>query len=405
MLGGCGSTSSDSPSAGGSAGQGTGGMGTGGVGTGGTGGAPSQTGCRGIEKAYWLFSSTPGAYFNDPYLLLKSDGDKCTAAVAVEGHPARPYSVSFSEQLVTLKPINKPAKGGNSSLTMFHLYEWKEIRLGYDQTALTGSGESDVFYRWDEEDIWGEEDLTWKIELRQPEPATLDLEQRMLPWAAAPVSAFPPVQTLAPHLEGPTSDWTFKDVAEADAVGVVQADATFAGTWDDVRGKTVTISAAKGLALLDGADFGSASASVDVIDIGAAVGTHAMSDLSTLAKLGYVAPYDQGACKTLGCVELSGCSYNGIAGQLDTTNKKEVVLSMRLRGPSFNSPSASRVAVIAEDGTRLSASKGGSFVTGQEVQDWVYDVSGYSKVGFSIEGATSCHGWGDPLLVDKVLAQ
>ncbi len=194
-------------------------------------------------------------------------------------------------------------------------------------------------------------------------------------------------------------------MTETDAVGVVQADATFAGKWDDVRGKTATISATKGLRLLDGADFGSTSATLDVIDIGAAIAMHDMSDLSTLAKLGYVAPCNLGACKTLGCVELSGCSYNGIAGQLDTTNKKEVVLSMRLREPAFNSPSASRVEVIAEDGTRLSASKGGSFVNGQEVQDWVYEVSGCSKVGFSIEGATSCHGWGDPLLVDKVFAQ
>ncbi len=202
LLGGCRSTSSDSPSAGGSAGQGTGGAGTGGLGTGGN---PQQTGCRGLEKAYRIFSSTPGSYFRDPYLLLRTEGESCTAVVAVQGYPARSYSVSFGENLVTLRPNGEPAKGGSSSLTTFHLYAWKEIRLGHNQTELSGSGETAVFYRWDEEDVWGEESLTWKIELRQPEPAELDLDKRMLPWAATPVGAFPPVPTLASHLEGPTS--------------------------------------------------------------------------------------------------------------------------------------------------------------------------------------------------------
>lgn len=82
------------------------------------------------------------------------------------------------------------------------------------------------------------------------------------------------------------------------------------------------------------------------------------------------------------------------------------MVSLRANPLYSNPPNDAYVTIVAEDGTEISPSTGGTFGLEWE-QTWTYDVTGLARVGFSMDSTQLCSaGWtAAPIIVESVFAQ
>ena len=381
---------------------------TGGGTGGGTGASTSgsTSACQDMEGAYQLaVSSDSYIYGEAPWVWLHEEADGCRATVACQQFPGRTYAVTIAQDSVQLAPVGPAARGGHQGQTEHHLSDWMQITLARTAAGLSGTGWAEVWVDWNEEDIWGSESEQVQLKLDAPQPAVLQVGAPILPWRSYSFTTTRPVDALAKRLSVAGEGWTIEDEQSQEAVGVIEATARFGGSWDSVRGKSLALGVDSGLADLAGQLLQPNALTVQVLDIGPAIPDHELVDTSTLATWGFVKAYTDGPCSTEGCVSVLGdCGeYAGIGGQIDTTDMTELVVLLRIaeEGP----PTMESISAVAEDGTALKQLKGGIDWYEVKEQEWVYDVAGMSKVGFAVEAASSCHGWGGPLIVERVYAR
>lgn len=373
------------------------------------GGFPDN-GCGAAEGAFQLAGSGfPG---DGPWILIQTQETGCRAVVACSGHPARAYRVTSSPDALTLEPTGDAAVGGSREPTQFHLTHWNRIDIELEGGTVADSATANLLVEWSEEDIGSEDPMTADLTVGPPQPATIAQLEAILPWRRAELQVSRPVEAFAPKLGAPAG-WSFEDQVIDDAPGVITAEAWFSGSWDDVRGATIALDVDASLADLGGMLVDATDVEVAVLDVGPAVQDHDMSSTDGLATWGNVQPYDQGACAGGGCLLVKGVcgQYAGVAGQLRVDGKSELSLVMHVDGELgewVNIPYLYRVEVVVPDGSKLEPTSGGSF-DGNNAQaldaTWTYDVSGLDLVGFSVEAASYCHGWGGPIIVDAVRAQ
>jgi hypothetical protein len=320
---------------------------------------------------------------------------------------------------------------GYSEPTGHHLTEWNEITLSVVDAKLDGTASARVKWSYNEEDV-GEDGveileltlladassataaieaelLPWDHHTTRIRRRVSDaLQAEVLPWAAAKVMVSRPTPGIAPHLVLPAG-WTAVDVVE-DGHGIREALVSFTGDWDEVGGQEVSLSLRDDLIDLSGTPVSFAAMSISVLDVGPAQLAHDMSSADTVATSGgEIEAYVEGECADTGCLKLDAfCNERAmVAGQLLLDGQSEITVRMRKDTVTEypEDPSFYRVALIAEDGTRLDPKVGGTWDWENPEQAWVYDAAGHSKVGFSVATTDYCHGWGGPLILDEVSAQ
>jgi hypothetical protein len=232
----------------------------------------------------------------------------------------------------------------------------------------------------------------------------------MLPWDAATILASSPVPSVASLFALPDGPWIGTDIQENHAVGVIQGELRFLGSWDDIRGKTLDFNILPTSLDLGGQPIITKSLPVSVHQIGPPRKEHKMPDTSTVATWGGVAAYTEGDCATLGCVIVQGYCGNfaGMAGQVLTKGASKVVVSMRLEsdGTYINEPSSlSSIRLLTPLGQSLTSDKEGQWEFDHVEQVWTYDTEGHDVIGFAIESSSYCHGWGGPIIVESIRAE
>lgn len=380
--------------------------GQGGTGTG------NEASCQSVAGAYQLARSDAQlgyGYGDAPWMLLREAAGRCEAVVANDGFPGRAYQVTFTESSVELVPVGLAARGGHEGLTEHHLTDWSRILLHLSGSELGTTGVADIAVDMYEEDIGDTHEMTMDVSVQAAEPAALEGPIAVLPWRAASLMTTRPVTDLAESVSPPSGEWLVQNVTTDQAVGVIQAEMTFEGLWEDIRGRTLPITVDAGLADLAGLALALPNLTVEVRDVGPPVSAHELHDTTTLATWGPVEPYTRDDCATNGCVAVRGeCgAFAGIAGQLDTDGMSEVVLAMRQASyeGQVDPPAFARAEVVGELGVIAPLVSSGEWPYDDVPVEWIYDVSGLRKVGFAIEASSYCHGWGGPVIVDRVFAR
>jgi hypothetical protein len=383
-----------------------------GDGAGGAGGTPQAT-CENVAGTFVLV----GSDFADegPWVWIHESSELgCGAVVSSVGHDGRRYQIAVTDTAAVLTPVSAPAIGGSKTPTEHRLTEWNQIRLDLVGGKLAGTATADVVIDWNQEDIWGTYPNTLELALAEAPPATLGVSGAMLPWRTTRLLASRPSPDISAQLALPSSQWSATDLVEPDAEGIIAATLAFSGAWDAIRGQTLAVSVLPGMVDLSGAPVATSELAISVHEIGPPLPAHPMFDTSGVASWGAVEPYGEGACATLGCLriggypQMHGCGVlAGIGGQLLTEGKTEAVLSMRLESDEtyVNVPMLWNVEVVTEAGTKLAPKAGGAWDSEKAEQVWTYDVTGQARVGFAIESALYCHGWGGAIIVDAVTAQ
>lgn len=405
-----------------------------GPGVAGSGGAAEASPtCSDVAGSYSLERIEQYSFYGGgPWVWIRDDEQiGCTALVSTSGFPAQRYDVALSADAVVLTPITEPSLGGDVGTpepSGHHLTEWNEITLPIIDASLTGTATASVKWSYDEEDIFDMGEETIEVSLRAASPATAaieavlppwnndntvvrrvvsdNLDAAMLPWAAVKVMVSRPTAGISDHLVLPPG-WEAVDVE--DGHGVREALVSFSRDWEEVQGHEVSISL-EDLLDISGMPVTSGPMSISVIDAGTPWSTHDMTSTDTLTTLsGRVEPYLAGACADTGCLKLDAfCGdRTTVAGQILLEGHSEIALRMRtdMAVEYPEDPAFYGIEFVAEDGTRLSPSDGGTWNTDNPEQLWVYDAAGHSKVGFSVSTTRYCHGWGGPLILDDISAR
>jgi hypothetical protein len=359
-----------------------------------------------VAGAYQLVAEEFDSLYGEaPWILVRAEGRGCEAVVACERNLGRAYDATIANGSLHLSPRGPAAVGGGSDPIGYHRSEWNAIALRATAAGLTGPGTANVRFEYDEEDVWDSWQETVELSVEEPTQAALGAAISGLPWSGTSVYSSRPVEELASYLVLPSPDWTANDRVDPNAVGVISSSVDYAGNWDALRGRRVEIGVEPNLTDLAGLPLSTTTLETEVRDIGPAVAAHDFHDTSTVATWGNVEPFLDGDCATSGCISiLGGCGRpEGVAGQIDPAGMEELVLSMRL-ADFDDPPDGYFVEVVGADGTRIPPTSGGDWID-PELHEWTYDIAGEARVGFLITASAACHGWGGPIVVDRVFAR
>jgi len=334
-----------------------------------------------------------------PWVLLREGEHGCEAVVASPGFPGRAYDVFLGSGNIELAPLGPVAHVRHHFRPESELTEWKRLYLDLAADGLTGAGTVETLVSNEHADVGpGFYEETLDVRMTAPDPTSL-MPRTNVPWRPVTISATRPIETFAANLSVPSAQWSVQDVQTVAAVGTVEAEVSFHGNWDDVRGQSFVVGADPGLTDLAGLTTSTTEVLIEYRDVGPAVPSHDFHDTSTLALWGGAQAFINEDCAELGCIGIVGAhnEWAGIAGQLDTTGKTEVVLAMR------DFADRSRASVVTENGTELVPVSGGEFE--RDDHEWVYDVSGHTRVGFTIEARSVDPSFYEPLVVTRVFAR
>jgi len=253
-----------------------------------------------------------------------------------------------------------------------------------------------VLNRYDEEDIWEEwEESLEGLQLIAAAPGELLSGSAQLPWESFELTTTQPVEQIAEALALPEG-WSVEDKQIEGAVGVHSATLRFAGDWELIRGRQISMEIPEGLENLAGVAL-EAEAALEVLDIGPAVESHTAEGDTVLATWGS-SQLREGLCEEGACVARvrGSCGLGGVAGQLNTNGRSQVVLEMQFemefQGWSDATPN---VSVFGLDRRRLEAKREQLSEGDLLTERWTWDLSGEERVAFVLQVMTYCHGWGD----------
>lgn len=337
--------------------------------------------CGGIDGEYTL---------GPAWMFIRGNEEQgCIASVAVSGHPAVLYSVTLTDTSAVLIPQSYQAiSGWEKAISSYDEY-WEKIVLDKSENELLNWGVADVSVcYWQEDIINCEEKEPRDLLIGEASAGKVFTKDVVLPWQRASIMASQPVKNLESFLSLPSVEWNMEDVVVGSENGIVESKVSFHGSWDDVRGHDITFDIKEGLENLAGTLIEQTDVNVKYLDIGPAIFEHKFLEMDTFATWGEVRTSEEGGATLEGpCGE-----WSGVAGQLDTIGKKEMIIEFSGPGPLFELD----IEVVTVSGVPLERVDNAGFV---------YDVSGEDKVGFSIQMSSWCHWPAGPGHVEAVYAR
>jgi hypothetical protein len=363
-------------------------------------------------------------------LSLSIDANCSARLMPEDGYPAA-YNVSAQSGQLTIAPVDEHRLACARVAYRVGIWDddcWKQLLVAPDIDAggLTGTVSATVdHYSFmcdtDADEIFeaqgqiAEDHTPPRLRLMVPgdwlDCSWLNNGTRLrLPWSPVVVAASEPVpglqQGLAFGATVPTISGWHQVTGTANCRLPTLPPDTYVSTmfqnWQDLRGRTLSLSPSNGLSDTAGNKVVAGDLSLVIADVGPAVPAHEFN--GQFVGIQYDKSLDQLVsdfdpdCSATGCMRVEV----GIAGQLETTGKKTLVVRLRNLSDGYSEGGGAILTVVGGSGTSYGSPQLYPITGWEEVRVPIGDEG---AVGFEIARAQGCMIYVEPVLVDRVYAE